>query len=32
MKVFDIDYQKIINELEKNGENKQIIYVMINNF
>lgn len=31
MKVFDTDYQKIINELEKNGENKQIIYAMINN-
>lgn len=31
MKVFDTDYQKIINELEKNGENKQIIYAMISN-
>ena len=31
MKTFDADYQKIINELQKNGENKQIIYAMINN-
>lgn len=31
MKVFDTDYQKIINELQKNGENKQIIYAMISN-
>ncbi|WP_235832363.1 anti-sigma factor [Flavobacterium zhairuonense] len=31
MKVFDADYQKIINELQKNGENKQIIYAMISN-
>ncbi|RED27248.1 hypothetical protein BD847_1186 [Flavobacterium cutihirudinis] len=31
MKLFDADYQKIINELQKNGENKQIIYAMISN-
>ncbi|MFB9080334.1 anti-sigma factor [Flavobacterium procerum] len=31
MKVFDADYQKIIKELQKNGENKQIIYAMISN-
>ncbi|WP_125723680.1 anti-sigma factor [Flavobacterium ustbae] len=31
MKTFDADYQKIINELQKNGENKQIIYAMISN-
>lgn len=31
MKFFDADYQKIINELQKNGENKQIIYAMISN-
>ncbi|WP_264550841.1 anti-sigma factor [Flavobacterium sp. N2038] len=31
MKVFDADYQKIITELQKNGENKQIIYAMISN-
>lgn len=31
MKVFDADYAKIIKELEKNGENKQIIYAMISN-
>ncbi|GIQ61215.1 hypothetical protein Flavo103_43500 [Flavobacterium collinsii] len=31
MKVFDADYAKIINELQKNGENKQIIYAMISN-
>ncbi|WP_281632713.1 anti-sigma factor [Flavobacterium luteolum] len=31
MKAFDADYQKIINELQKNGENKQIIYAMISN-
>jgi len=31
MKVFDADYQKIISELQKNGENKQIIYAMISN-
>lgn len=31
MRVFDADYQKIINELQKNGENKQIIYAMISN-
>ena len=31
MEVFDNDYQKIINELQKNGENKQIIYAMISN-
>jgi len=31
MKVFDADYDKIIHELQKNGENKQIIYAMISN-
>lgn len=31
MKVFDADYAKIITELQKNGENKQIIYAMISN-
>lgn len=31
MKVFDADYDKIIKELQKNGENKQIIYAMISN-
>lgn len=31
MKTFDADYQKIIHELQKNGENKQIIYAMISN-
>jgi hypothetical protein len=31
MKVFDADYTKIIKELQKNGENKQIIYAMISN-
>jgi len=31
MKVFDADYAKIIVELQKNGENKQIIYAMISN-
>ncbi|MFB9109826.1 anti-sigma factor [Flavobacterium gyeonganense] len=31
MKVFDADYEKIIKELQKNGENKQIIYAMISN-
>jgi hypothetical protein len=31
MKVFDADYAKIIKELDKNGENKQIIYAMISN-
>lgn len=31
MKVFDADYAKIIKEVQKNGENKQIIYAMISN-
>ncbi|PXY41242.1 anti-sigma factor [Flavobacterium cheongpyeongense] len=31
MKVFDSDYEKIIKEVQKNGENKQIIYAMISN-
>ena len=31
MKVLDQDYEKIIKELETNGENKQIIYAMLNN-
>ncbi|WP_309640307.1 anti-sigma factor [Flavobacterium sp.] len=31
MKVLDADYEKIKQELIKNGENKQIIYAMIRN-
>ena len=31
MKVFDADYAKILKEVQKNGENKQIIYAMISN-
>lgn len=31
MKVFDADYTKILKEVQKNGENKQIIYAMISN-
>ena len=31
MKVFDADYEKIIKEVQKNGENRQIIYAMISN-
>lgn len=31
MNVFDADYEKIIKEVQKNGENKQIIYAMISN-
>lgn len=31
MKVLDQDYEKIIKELETNGESKQIIYAMISN-
>ena len=31
MKIFDADYEKIIKEVQKNGENKQIIYAMISN-
>ncbi|WP_428232917.1 anti-sigma factor [Flavobacterium sp.] len=31
MKVFDADYEKILKEVQKNGENKQIIYAMISN-
>lgn len=31
MKVLDQDYEKIIIELETNGESKQIIYAMISN-
>ncbi|MCC9074090.1 anti-sigma factor [Flavobacterium sp. F-65] len=31
MKAMDGDYAKIIAELQKNGENKQIIYAMISN-
>ncbi|MDN3673833.1 anti-sigma factor [Flavobacterium branchiarum] len=31
MKTMDNDYAKIITELQKNGENKQIIYAMISN-
>ncbi|WP_163394870.1 anti-sigma factor [Flavobacterium limi] len=31
MNVFDADYQKILKEVQKNGENKQIIYAMISN-
>lgn len=32
MKVFESDYQKIIIELQKNGDTKQILYAMIVNF
>ncbi len=32
MQQFDADYEKIKLELNKNGENKQIIYALINNF
>ncbi|MGO4771387.1 anti-sigma factor [Flavobacterium sp. W22_SRS_FK3] len=31
MKIFDADYEKILKEVQKNGENKQIIYAMISN-
>jgi hypothetical protein len=31
MKILDADYDKIIQELEANGESKQIIYAMISN-
>jgi hypothetical protein len=31
MKVLDQDYEKIIKELETNGENKQIIFAMLSN-
>ena len=31
MKALDADYEKIITELEKNGESKQIIYALISN-
>lgn len=31
MKVFDADYEKIIKEVQRNGESKQIIYAMISN-
>lgn len=32
MKVFEQDYQKIINELQKNGDTKQLLHAMILNF
>lgn len=32
MKVFELDYQKIINELQKNGDTKQLLHAMILNF
>lgn len=32
MKVFEKDYQKIINELQKNGDSKQLLHAMIVNF
>ncbi len=32
MKVLDADYEKIVVELQKNGESKQIIYALISNF
>lgn len=32
MKIFDQDYQKIINELQKNGDTKQLLHAMILNF
>ena len=31
MRTLDNDYDKIIKELETNGESKQIIYAMISN-
>ncbi|MEC5166766.1 hypothetical protein RCH18_002515 [Flavobacterium sp. PL11] len=31
MKILDQDYEKIIKELERNGESKQIIYAMLSN-
>ena len=31
MRTLDSDYEKIIKELETNGESKQIIYAMISN-
>jgi len=32
MKVFEYDYQKIITELHKNGDTKQLLHAMILNF
>jgi hypothetical protein len=32
MKVFDADYQKILTELQKNGDTKQLLHAMIVNF
>jgi uncharacterized protein YpuA (DUF1002 family) len=32
MKVFDADYQKILAELQKNGDTKQLLHAMIVNF
>lgn len=32
MKIFEQDYQKIINELQKNGDTKQLLHAMILNF
>lgn len=32
MNVFEQDYQKIINELQKNGDTKQLLHAMILNF
>ena len=31
MKILDQDYEKIIKELDRNGESKQIIYAMLSN-
>ena len=32
MKVFEADYQKILTELQKNGDTKQLLHAMIVNF
>ena len=32
MKIFEQDYQKIINELQKNGDTKQLLHAMTLNF
>ncbi len=32
MKIFEADYQKIMNELQKNGDTKQLLHAMILNF
>jgi hypothetical protein len=32
MNVFEADYQKIVLELQKNGDSKQLLHAMIVNF